>query len=91
MHGTGKEILWKVLRNARESGAFNSIFGGEHTIVGRDKMGIKVPIDQPSQIVENMGAGTLRAWYDIEGSIENVFHYEKLYPARSQIATMGIK
>jgi predicted nucleic acid-binding OB-fold protein len=38
MHGTGKKILREVLRNARDARAFNSIFGGEQTIVGRDKM-----------------------------------------------------
>ncbi|HAX69009.1 MAG TPA: hypothetical protein DCY14_05355 [Anaerolineae bacterium] len=37
-------------------------------------MDAKIPIDQPAQVVENMGTRPLGAWHDIEGSVENVWH-----------------
>ena len=74
MHGTGKKILRKILRDTRDLCAFNSIFGGEHAIVGRDKMNFVPTIDQPAQIMENMGTCPLGAGHNIESSVENVQH-----------------
>ncbi|GAB4500086.1 MAG: hypothetical protein OHK003_18770 [Anaerolineales bacterium] len=75
MYGAGKKILRKVLRYACDARAFDSIFGGEQTIAGRDKMDVEIAIDQPAQVVENMGTRPLWAGYDIKGSVENFRHY----------------
>jgi hypothetical protein len=74
MHRAGKEILRKVLRDARDARAFDSIFGGEQTVVRRDKMDSVSAMDQAANVVQNMGRSAFWTWYNIEGSIEDVGH-----------------
>ncbi len=75
MHGTRKKVLRKILRNAGDARALDSIFGGEQTVVRRDKMDAVIPIDQSAQVVENMGTCPFWARNDIEGCVENICHF----------------
>jgi hypothetical protein len=55
MRSTGKEILRKVLRDACDLRAFDEIFGRQKPVVGREKMDTIIPIDQPANVMQNMG------------------------------------
>ena len=38
-------------------------------------MYIELAIDEPANVMQNMSGCPLGAGYDIEGSVENAFHY----------------
>ena len=69
-----QKILREVLRDARHSRPFDRVFGRKHAVVRRNQMDIKLPIDQPANVMQNMCGRALRAGHDIEGGIEYARH-----------------
>ena len=71
-----QKILREVLCDASDPRSLNGIFGGKQAVVWRQEMHVKLAIDEPAQIVENMSRRSFRTWYNIEGSVENSRHVE---------------
>jgi hypothetical protein len=75
-----QEILACSGRQATDSGAFQFVFNRKQAIARGNEMNCISAIDKPAQEVQNMGAGPLRAWDDIESGVENApFHTYQLY------------
>lgn len=54
MDGARQKILCKILCDACDPRAFNHIFDRQHAIIRRDQVYIKVAIDEPANVMQNM-------------------------------------
>lgn len=70
-----QEVLCKVLRHACDTRPIDPVLSWEQTVVRRKQMHIKLAIDEPANVMQNMGRCPLGAGYHIEGSVKYAFHH----------------
>ena len=69
-----QKILCEILWDACDTRTFDGIVSGKQSIVRRQQVDIKLTIDEPANVMQNMCGRALWAGHDIEGCIKNSFH-----------------
>ncbi len=74
VHGPRQEILREVLRNTCHPRPFQRLLRRQDPVAGRQEMDIHPAIDEPANVMQNMGRCPLGTRHDVKGSIENTRH-----------------
>src|ERR1051326_8250475 len=101
MDGAHQKILTEVLGNACDLCTFKLVFARQQAIIGRNQVNIKITIDEPANVMQNMRRGALRAGHNVKSSVEYSRHTKIIYErptclrkaeiARSLVYTRFIK